>query len=138
MQPPDFSFEAIASARWRGPSEAALIFQELEKKGVPPYCILLEEVSASSEENAEILRILLRRDCFLKKKVAVMSLLYHLKRITPIFRQKMPEIAFKCAETFLIMDGQLDRVLSYYQTPRGGQEWPIEELLKQGSLETIL
>jgi hypothetical protein len=64
LQPPNFSFEAIAKARWLGPSEAQIIFEEMVKKGVPQEKIFLEELSTTSKKNAEMLRIFLKRTTF--------------------------------------------------------------------------
>jgi len=121
LNPPDFSFEALAKARWLGTSEAEVIFQELVQGSVPPEKIFLEEISATSEENAEILSILLKRTTFQgMKKIGIMSLLYHLKKISAFFKEKIPEVEFVFAEDLLAMDGQVDRVVNYYKKPRGG------------------
>ena len=131
MQTPDFSFAALARARWLGPSEARVIFEEMVKKGVPQEKIFLEELSTTSEENAEMLRIVLRRTTFQGiKKIGVMSLLYHLKRVSPLFKERIPEVEFLLAEDLLVMDGQMGRVVNFYKTLRGGQEWPYKEIRK--------
>jgi hypothetical protein len=143
LQPPNFSFEALAKARWLGPSEAQVICEEMVKKGVPQEKIFLEELSTTSEENAEMLRIILKRTTFQGiKKIGIMSLLYHLQRVASLFKERIPEVDFLLAEDLLAMDGQVGRVVNFYQSPRGGQEWPYEkirELLSLGrSLKEML
>jgi hypothetical protein len=45
---------------------------------------------------------------------------------------------FLLAEDLLTMDGKVGRVVNFYQSPRGGQEWPYEKTREILSLERSL
>jgi len=135
---PDFSFEAFTRARRIGKSEAEIIRDFMrERCGVPEDAMLLEEVSATTEENAEFLRIILERPTFSEAKgTAVLTLVHHMERALPAFRAIL-EVDPLFAEDLLASQGSvwIDRICEFYESPKEGRQWDtnrIRELLTNG------
>ena len=137
LEKPDFSFEAFTKSRgWR--SEADLIKEYMIGLDVSEEAIFLEELSATTEETAEILKILLKRSTFaFAKKIAISTLIYHMERALPIFRKAGLDIEPLFAEDLLALEGKsgIEKVCQYYSVPKGGKQWPVDkirELLSSG------
>jgi len=135
LQKPDFSFEAFTRARRMGKSEAEAIRDFMrEHCGVPEDAMLLEEVSATTEENAQFLKIILERPAFSEAKgIAILTLIHHMERALPAFRAIM-EVEPLLAEDLLAMQGPIwiDKICEYYESPKEGKQWDtnkIRELL---------
>jgi hypothetical protein len=138
IKEPDFSFKAVTWGQ-REKSEAEVIAEFLgEKYGVPIEAMFLEELSATTEESAEILKILLKRTTFsFAKKIAILTLIYHMERALPAFRSAGLEVEPLFAEDLLALEGKsgIDKVCEYYSVPKGGKQWPVDkirELLSNG------
>lgn len=133
----DFSFDAFVRGRSEK-SEAETIRNFMKKQGVPKEAIFLEETSATTQENAEILKILLSRTTFnFAKRIAVLTLIYHMQRVLPVFKSVELNIESLFAEDLLALEGDtgIDKVYQYYSTPKGGKQWnteKIRELLSNG------
>jgi len=132
---PDFSFEAFTRARRMGKSEAEVIRDFMrEHCGVPEDAMLLEEASATTEENAEFLKIILERPTFSETKgIAILTLIHHMERALPAFRAIM-EVELLLAEDLLAMQGPIwiDKICEYYESLKEGKQWDtrkIRELL---------
>lgn len=127
----DFSFEAFAKAR-NEKSEAEIIKDFLrDNYGVPETAMFLEELSAYTKEQAEILRVLLTRTTFSEaKKIAILTLLYHMKRALPTFRAIGLKAEPLFAEDLLALEGKLwiERICRYYSAPKGGKQWNTEKI----------
>jgi len=135
---PDFSFEAFTRARRMGKSEAEIIRDFMrEHCGIPEDTMLLEEVSATTEENAEFLGVILERPTFSEAKgIAILTLAHHMERALPAFRAIM-EVAPLLAEDLLTLQGPIwiDKICRYYESPKEGRQWDtdrIRELLTNG------
>lgn len=138
LKNPDFSFEAFAKGREKK-SEAEVIAEFLIREcRIPREAMFLEELSAYTEEQAEILKILLKRLTFAEmKKRAILTLIYHMERALPIFRKTGLEVKPLFVEDLLALEGKsgIDKVCKYYSVPKGGKQWPIDkirELLSSG------
>ncbi len=140
MSKADFSFKAFIKAR-EEKSEAEVAQKYLENKSIPKEVMLLEETSATTLENAKISKIILQRTTFNSvNKIGVFSLAYHLEKAFPIFKEIFEGSRFQIkpvfAEDFLAMEeGGIERVCEYYSVPKGGKQWPgdeIRKLLKNG------
>lgn len=143
LEEANFSFEAVAKARNKK-SEAEVIRNFMTKHGVPLEVIFLEELSATTEEQADIFKIILRRTTFAQdKKIAILTLLHHMNKALPIFRKTNPSIEPLFAEDLLALKEEyIKQVCWYYSVPRGGKQWPVHEirkLLQEGrSVEELL
>jgi len=138
LKTPDFSFEAFTQGRQQE-SEAKVIAEFLEKEyEVPLEAMFFEELSATTEENAEILKILLKRSTFaFAKKIAILTLIYHMERALPVFRSTGLEVEPLFTEDLLTLEGEpgIEKVCQYYSVPKGGKQWPVDkirELLSSG------
>ena len=134
----DFSFRAFARGR-QHKSEAEVIAKFLEKEyKIPKEAMFLEELSTTTEENAEILKILLKRTTFdFAKRIAILTLIYHMERALPVFKKAGLEVEPLFAEDLLALEGKsgIDKVCQYYSVPKGGKQWPVDkirELLSSG------
>jgi len=139
----NFTFAAIAEARWKGPSEARVM------AGVviaPPYNLPLaqvafEESSATTEENARMTSVMLSRSYFNGTVgVGVLTNLYHLPTAVSLFRANVPSkyaVQPIFAEDWLALDTSEDwtsEMIKYYSVPRGGKLWDfrrIGQIMKQ-------
>lgn len=105
---------------------------------IPSEAILLEEFSATTEENVETLKILLKRTTFaFAKKIAIQTLIYHMEKALPIFRKAGLDVEPLFAEDLLALEGEsgIEKVCQYYSVPKGGKQWPVDkirELLSSG------
>lgn len=141
LKKPDFSFESFARTT-PNESEANIIKKFLIMLGVPEEKIFGESLSATTQENALFSEIILRRKPMFtgEEDVFVISLLYHLEKGFPIFKEMLKgrEVKPLCAENFLA----LEEVVSYYSTPKGGKQYNVErmrEILSSGgSLEEMM
>lgn len=135
---PDFSLKAFTLAR-REKSEAEVIRNYLiENYQIPEEAIFLEELSTTTEENAEILKILLRRPTFaFAERIAILTLLFHMERALSIFRKAGLKVEPLFAEDLLVLGGKsrVDKIFQYYSSSKKGKQWnpgKIRELLLGG------
>ena len=134
----DFSFDAFVRGR-SGKSEAEIIRNFMKKQGVPKETIFLEEASATTQENAEILKILLSRTTFDSvKKIALLTLGYHMKSAFLVFKKTLVSTVIiepLFTEDLLGLDGRTEDICQYYSTPKANIQWDIKkirELLNHG------
>jgi len=131
LKKPDFSFKAFVRGR-RKRSEAQIIAEFLQKEyGVPLEAIFLEELSATTKESAEILKILLKRPTFkFAKIIAILTLLYHMERALPIFKETGLKVKPLFAEDLLILEDKswIKRICNYYSIPKEGKQWNVSEI----------
>lgn len=140
LKPPVFTFEAFADADFARKSEAAAIKEVLVNEfGLPSPHIFAETLSSTTEENAEFVKILLRRRpaftgiyC-----LGILTLLYHMEKALPVFLSAAPNVEPLFAENVLANadPSEIDRICQYYSTPKGGKQYPVErirQLLTEG------
>ena len=133
----DFSFGAFVDARMCQ-SEAEIISGYIARYAVPLGVMFLEELSATTEENAEVLKIILKRTTFtFAKKIAILTLAYHMEKALPVFKNAGLEVEPLFAEDLLALEGEtgIAQVCNYYSVPKGGKQWPVDkirELLTSG------
>ncbi|OGZ84757.1 MAG: hypothetical protein A2528_00370 [Candidatus Staskawiczbacteria bacterium RIFOXYD2_FULL_37_9] len=128
LKPADFSFVAFANSDFHRKSEAAVIKEILVcDYGVESSRIFAETMSSTTEENAEILKILLRRrPAFTgNESIAILTLLYHMEKALPVFLKAGLVVEPLFVENILADNGQIDRVCEYYGTPKGGKQYPL-------------
>lgn len=131
----DFSFEAFTHGQ-EEKSEAKVGQEFLKKHGVPTNAIFLEETSATSEENAEIANIILKRTTFnFVEQLGILTLAYHMERAFPIFQKILQENKFTIeplfAEDLLAFEENgIEKIGQYYSVPKGGKQWPVEKIRK--------
>jgi len=136
LETPNFSFEAFALARWKK-SEAQIIAEFLhEEYNVPLQDMLLEELSATTEENVEFLKILLKRQTFnFAKRIGVLTLLPHMERALPLFKKANLNVKPIFAEELLVLEKYgVDKICEYYSIPSDKEEEKmkrIEELISK-------
>ncbi len=134
IAPPDFSFQALATAQRARTSEArAMRDVAHEAFDVKPSQILLEEGSATTEENAAFVNIMLKRSTFTGiGKIGVLALLHHLPRALSIFKTACAgfEIMPVIAEDLLATKGghEIDKIAKYYATARGGKQYDAKRI----------
>jgi len=144
---PIFTFEAFAKSDWGRESEAEVIRNALVRDYViKPELILAETLSATTEENAEFVKIILRRRPMFtgNEKLAILTLLYHMERALPVFQKVGLNVEPLFAENVLADDDpkRIEEICTYYSTPKGGKQYDVErirQLLTDGkSLEELL
>jgi len=136
----NFSFEAFANSDFTRKSEAAVIKDALVKHyGVGSEKVFAETLSATTEENAEFLKIILkRRPMFTgSEKVGILTLLYHMKRALPVFHEAGLNVEPVFAEDILAGEchEQVDAICEYYSAPKGGKQYDVDrirDLLSKG------
>jgi len=140
---PDFSFRAFAGTNL-SESEAVVIKQFLVERGVSAEDIFTEGLSATTEENIAIAKIILKRRPMFsgEEEVFIISLLYHLERVFSLFKKAIEGAKPLFAEDVLARNGRMDEIISYYSTPKGGKQYDIvrmrELLSSERSLEEML
>ena len=131
LSPPDFSFAAFARAS-RYPSESGVMKDYvMQAFGLPSSAVLLEQTSATTEENAYVDAQILNRTNFLPpiKTLGLLTNLYHMPRAFISFRSALSLIGIQpCpvfAEDMVCLLGLewIDRVIAYYKSPHGGRMW---------------
>ena len=114
---PDLSFDAFVRGR-KEKSEAEIIRDFLKENfNIPEEAIFLEEVSANTEENAAIVKILLKRPTFsFAKKIGILTTRSHMKRALQAFKEVGLEVEPLFAEDLLALEGKsgIDKVFQYY------------------------
>lgn len=126
----DFSFEVFVHGR-NEKSEAEVIRDFMKNYGVPEEVMFLEELSSYTEEQAEILKILLGRSTFAgMKKKAILTLLYHMEKALPAHQKAGLEVEPLFAEDLLALEGEpgINKVCQYYSVPKGGRQWDTEKI----------
>ncbi len=127
----DFSLKAFTLAR-REKSEAEVIRDFIrDNYGISEEVMFLEELSAYTEEQAEILKILLQRTTFSwAKKIAILTQLYHMKRALPAFQEIGLKVEPLFAEDLLVLENKswIDKICEYYSGTKGGKQWPVDEI----------
>jgi hypothetical protein len=132
-----FTFEAFARSDFWRKSEAAVIKDALVKN----FCqdagkIFAEMLSATTEENVEFLKIILRRRPMFtgNERIAVLTQLYQMGKALPIFQKAGIVVEPLFVESVLVTYGAPENewlltIYDYYKTPKGGKQYPIEKLL---------
>lgn len=133
LKPPVFSFEAFADADFQRKSEATSIKGVLVNEfGLPSTHIFAETLSSTTEENAEFVKVILkRRPMFTgNEKIAILTLLYHMQKALPVFQGAGLNVEPLFAENVLADSdsSQIERVCQYYSTPRGGKQYPVDHI----------
>lgn len=129
----DFSFEAFANSDCMGKSEAAVIKAALVRHyGVDSHKVFAETLSATTEENAEFLKIILKRRPMFTgtEKIGLLTLLYHMERALPIFLKAGLNVQPVFAEDILADEGedQVNAICTYYSTPKGGKQYDVDRI----------
>ncbi len=141
ISPPDFRLSSFSRARQNRISEAQAMFDiAVQCFDAPADYILLEELSATTEENAAAVNIMLKRSTFSgMTKVGVLALLHHLPRALTIFKTACTSFQIEpvIAEDLLTTKGEteIDKIAKYYAEPRGNKKWDtkrIRALLTEG------
>ncbi|MCS7369459.1 MAG: YdcF family protein [archaeon GBS-70-058] len=130
LEKPNFSFEAFALARWEK-SEAQIIAEFLhEEYKVPLQDMLLEELSATTEENVEFLKTLLKRQTFnFAKRIGVLTILSHMERALPLFKRANLDVKPLFAEELLILEKYgVDKICEFYSIPSDKEEEKIKKI----------
>jgi len=94
---------------------------------------MVEEISATSIENAEIAAIILSRSTFSElEEIKILSLAYHLQRVFPLYQKELKNFKVKplLAETFL----PLEKVIEYYSVPKAKKMWDIQKIMDNPSI----
>lgn len=147
LSPANFTFDAFANADFTRKSEAAVIKEFLvHKYGIESSRIFAEGLSATTDENAEFVRILLkRRPAFTDHmRIAIQTQVYHMEKALPVFRRVGLDVYPLFTENLLATKGEksIDEICQYYEKPKGGKQYPIyrlRHLLSCGtSLEELL
>lgn len=147
LKPPIFTFDTFADSDYKYKSEAAVIKTFLvEKYGIESNKILAESLSSTTEENAEFVKIILRRRPMFTgtEKIAILTLLYHMERALPVFHKAGLDVEPLFAENVLADNDakEIDRICTYYSTPKSGKQYPVDhicQLLTEGkSLEELI
>lgn len=142
-----FTFEAFADSDYRRKSEAAVIKDALvTSMGVDSSQVFAENLSATTEENAEFVKIILRRRPMFtgNEEIGILTLLYHMEKALPIFQKAGLNVKPLFAEDLLCEDDpmQVVKICEYYRTPKGGKQYDvyrIRQLLTEGkSLEEMM
>lgn len=117
----NFSFESLALAQFYN-SEAETVRDYMIKRAVPGYKILIEESSATTEEQLKFIKILLQRTTFeFVEILGILTMAYHHQRVFPLFEKEFSGERIKIvpifAEDVLVeaegRDG-IDRICHYY------------------------
>lgn len=130
MKPANFSFATFANADFTRKSEAAVIKDFLVNEyGVESSRIFAETLSSTTEENAEFVKILLkRRPAFTgNETLAILTLLYHMEKALPVFRNAGLTVEPLFAEDLLATKGEhgIRAICTYYTTPKGGKQYDV-------------
>ncbi len=133
LTPANFSFKAFADAAFERDSEAAVIKDVLvDDYGIASNRILPETMSATTEENAEFLKIILRRRPTFRgdEMIAILTLLYHMEKALPVFQKAGLTVDPLFAENVLVDDepSRADAICAYYGTPKGGKQYPVNRI----------
>jgi uncharacterized SAM-binding protein YcdF (DUF218 family) len=129
---PDFSFEFFALARWEK-SEAQIIAEFLhEEYKIPLQDMFLEELSATTEESVEILKILLKRKTFsFAKRIGVLTLLSHMERALLLFKNANLKVKPVFAEELLVLEEYgIDKICEFYSIPSDKEGEKIKKIEK--------
>jgi len=143
---PIFSFEAFANSDYNRKSEAAVIKDFLVREYmIDSSRILAEGLSSTTEENVEFVKIMLRRRPMFtgQEKIGVLTLGFHMTKALPLFLDAGLDVAPVLAEDVLANQQatwserlkQIDRIKTYYSSPKGGVQYNIqhlEQLLRDG------
>ncbi len=101
IDPPSFEFESMVKGQFLE-SEAMVISQIMRERGISPLRIFTEELSATTEEQAKILPIILERDAFKDlKQIGLLSTANHLKKYFSLFEKEIKGITPIVAETII-------------------------------------
>jgi len=125
---PNYSPLALILAKLY-PSEAKVIADFVHRNyGVQGSCMVLEEHSTSTEENARNCARIVERLGL--KKTAVLTSLYHMRSACECFVKEglNPEPLY--AEDLLILEAEawIGMIAEYYSHPRGGKQWDVDRI----------
>lgn len=128
----DFTLKAFSLGRTLK-SEAEVIRSFIRNNyNVPEHVMFLEELSAHTKEQAEILKIILKRTTFSgARKIGIITLLYHMKTALPTFQAIGLNVEPLFAEDLLILDKNkhwVDIICKYYSIPKGKKQWDTEKI----------
>lgn len=132
-KPADFTFAALADANLLRKSEAEVIKDFLVYEyGVASGRIFTETLSSTTEENAEFLKILLRRrPAFTgKEKIGLLTHLYHMEKALPVFEKAGLNVEPLFVEKVLAWSdvSWINTICDYYGLPRGGRQHSVEKI----------
>ena len=133
LKPANFSFAALSDADFTRRSEAAVIKDFLVNTyGVESGRIFAETLSATTEENAAFVAILLkRRPAFAgNERVAILTHLYHMEKALPVFVKAGLDVRALFAEDVLAEcePSWIKKICEYYSTPKGGKQYPVDKI----------
>lgn len=143
LKPSVFTFAAFAHADFVRKSEAAAIKDVLVNEfGLTSPQIFAETLSATTEENAEFVKIILkRRPMFTgNERIAILTLLYHMEKALSAFKNVGMKVEPLFAENVLAtrhaFDPSLDefgkdkvnKICDYYSAPKGGKQYDVEQI----------
>lgn len=147
-----YTFEAFAKSDFYRKSEAAVIKDVLVTQySMNPGQIFAETLSSTTEENAEFLKIILRRRPMFtgNEKIGILTLLYHMEDkidsetgerkpgALSIFRKTGLNVEPLFAENILAMsddpknplpNGNINQIYKYYSTPKGGKQYDVDRI----------
>ncbi len=152
---PIFTFEAFANSEAFDHKSEATVIKEIivAKYGIQSSKIFAETLSATTDENASFLAIILkRRPMFTgNEKIGILTLLYHMERAFPILKKAGLNVEPVFAENILAMsdnpadpmpNGNINQICKYYSTPKGGKQYPVDRirqlLTESKSLEELM
>lgn len=128
LQKPNYNPLALILAR-RYPSEAEVIAEFVHRNyGVEGDCMILEEDSTSTEENARNCARIVERLSL--KKTALLTSLYHMSSACACFVKEGLDPEPLYAEDLSILEGEawIGKIAEYYSQPRGGKLWDVEKI----------
>jgi hypothetical protein len=133
LKPANFSFAAFAHSDFLMQSEATAIKYTLVTKfGLTSTRIFAETLSSTTEENAEFVKIILRRRPMFtgNEKIAILTQLYHMEKALPVFCAAGLNVEPLFAENVLAASdpAQVERICQYYSTPKGGKQYSVERI----------
>jgi len=152
---PDFTFEAFAYSDFQRKSEAAVIKDVLVHEfNIDPAKVLAETLSSTTEENAEFLKIILRRRPMFtgNENIAILTLLVHMEKALPAFHKAGLNVKPLFAENLLTFYSNyyipqaatpwVEEICRYYSIPKDGKQYNVDrirQLLLEGkSLEEMM
>jgi uncharacterized SAM-binding protein YcdF (DUF218 family) len=133
----DFSFEAFALSDEYN-SEAKIIKEYLiENYDIPRKAMVIETSSAFTTENVNFLKIMLKRTPTFDeiKKIGILTQLYHMEKAFKGFKESFKKTKFEVKPLFVedllaTKEGGIEEVCNYYSVPKGGKQWPVNEIKK--------
>jgi len=141
----NFSFESFIEAKKNGPSEAEVMKQFLLKNfNIEQHKIFVEDLSATTIENAKLIKLLLSRENFFfpnVKKIGLLTNLYHMSKAAEEFTKANITFDLLFAEDFISLNHPITtkrdwckEMETFYSISRGGKNWnstAIAEIMRE-------